>query len=65
MTTVRREAKRANKLAGQLTSSIIRIRVGLGEYQNQSVAPEDLVQINQALGNVVNGLASDWVNNQE
>jgi hypothetical protein len=62
---VRREAKRANKLAAQLTSSLGKVRAGLGEYQNQSAVPEDLVQINQTVGNVVNGLASDWVNNQE
>jgi hypothetical protein len=60
---VRREAKRANKLAAQLTSSLGKIRAGLGEYQ--SAIPDDLVQINRTVGNVVNGLASDWVNNQE
>ncbi len=45
--TVRRETKRANKLAGQLTTSLGKIRAGLGEYQNQSAVPEDLVQINR------------------
>lgn len=64
-TTVRREAKRANKLAAQLTSSLGKIRDGLEENRDQSAVPEDLVQINRTVGNVVNGLASDWVNNQE
>jgi len=58
-TTVRREAKRANKLASQLTSSLSKIRAGLGEYQNPGAIPEDIVRINQAVGNAVNGLASD------
>ena len=58
-TNVRREAKRANKLASQLTSSLSKIRAGLGEYQNPGVIPEDIVRINQAVGNAVNGLASD------
>lgn len=58
-TTVRREAKRANKLASQLTSSLSKIRAGLGEYQIPGVIPEDIVRINQAVGNAVNGLASD------
>jgi len=58
-TVVRREAKRANKLANQLTSSLSKIRAGLGEYQNPGAIPEDIVQINKAVGNAVNGLASD------
>jgi hypothetical protein len=62
---VRKEAKRANKLAAQLTLSLGKIRSGLGEYQNQSEIPEDLAQINRTVGNVINGLASDWVNNQD
>ena len=58
-TNVRREAKRANKLASQLTSSLSKIRAGLVEYQNPGAIPEDIVRINQAVGNAVNGLASD------
>jgi len=59
-TTVRREAKRAHKLASQLTSSSRRIRVGLGENQDLGAIPDDIVQINQAVGNAFSGLASDW-----
>ncbi|MBA4376955.1 MAG: hypothetical protein C0401_12400 [Anaerolinea sp.] len=59
-TTVRREAKRANKLASQLTSSLSKIRSGLGEHQDQGPIPEDIVQLNQAVGNIVSGLAADW-----
>jgi len=58
-TTVRREAKRANKLASQLTNSLSKIRTGLGEYQNPGAIPEDIVRINQTVGNAVNGLASN------
>jgi flagellin-like hook-associated protein FlgL len=58
-TTVRREAKHANKLVSQLTNSLSKIRAGLGEYQNQGAIPEDIVRINQVVGNAVSGLASD------
>ena len=58
-TNVRREAKRANKLASQLTNSLSKIRAGLGEYQNPGAIPEDIVRINQTVGNAVNSLASD------
>jgi len=57
--TVRREAKRANKLAGQLTESIRKIRTGLGENQDTGVIPEDILQIKQAFGNPVNDFGAD------
>ena len=57
--TVRREAKRANKLASQLTDSIRKIRTSLGENQDAGVIPEDILQIKQAIGNTVNDFGSD------
>jgi len=57
--TVRREAKRANKLASQLTDSIRKIRTGLGENQDAGVIPEDILQIKQAIGNSVTDFESD------
>ena len=57
--TVRREAKRANKLASQLTASMRKIRTGLGENQDAGVIPEDILQIKQAFGNTVNDFGSD------
>lgn len=57
--TVRREAKRANKLASQLTASMRKIRTGLGENQDAGVIPEDILQIKQAFGNPVNDFESD------
>ena len=57
--TVRREAKRANKLVSQLTDSIRKIRTGLGENQDAGVIPEDILQIKQAFGNTVNDFGSD------
>ena len=57
--TVRREAKRANKLASQLTNSLSKIRTGLGAHQNPGAVPEDIVQINQAVGYAVNDFVSD------
>lgn len=57
--TVRREAKRANKLASQLTDSIRKIRTGLGENQDAGVIPEDILQIKQAFRNPVYDFGSD------
>jgi len=63
--TVRREARHANALANQLTGSLSKIRVGLGDYQNQRGVPEDIVLINQTIRNTVSGLTSDWITNPE
>ena len=57
--TVRREAKRANKLANQLTDSIRKIRMGLGENQDAGVIPEDILQIKQAFRNGISDFGSD------
>ena len=57
--TVRREAKRANRLASQLTDSIRKIRTSLGENQDAGVIPEDILQIKQAFGNTVNDFGAD------
>ena len=57
--TVRREAKRANRLVSQLTESIRKIRTGLGENQDAGVIPEDILRIKQAFGNPVNDFGSD------
>ena len=57
--TVQREAKRANKLASQLTESIRKIRTGLGENQDTDVIPEDILQIKQAFGNAISDFGSD------
>ena len=57
--TVRREAKRANKLASQLTDSIRKIRTGLGENQEAGLIPEDILQIKQAIGNAVTDFESN------
>ncbi len=57
--TVRREVKRVNKLSGQLTESLSKIRAGLSENQYPVGSSEDIRRINQILGNDINGLASD------
>ena len=57
--TVRREAKRANKLASQLTDSIRKIRTSLGENQDAGIIPEDILRIKQSFGNPVNDFGSD------
>jgi len=57
--TVRREAKRANKLVSQLTESIRKIRTGLGENQDAGVIPEEILQIKQAFRNAISDFGSD------
>jgi len=57
--TVRREAKRANKLVSQLTESIRKIRTGLGENQDAGVIPEEILQIKQAFRNDISDFGSD------
>jgi len=57
--TMRREAKRANKLVCHLTESIRKIRTGLGENQDTDVIPEDILQIKQAFGNAISDFGSD------
>ncbi len=57
--TVRREAKRANKLASQLSESIRKIHTGLGENQDAGLIPGDILKITQTFGNPVNDFGSD------
>lgn len=61
--TVRREAKHAKKLTYQLAGSLRKIRMGLGKYQNLSLIPEDVGNINQIVGSAITGLVSDWNTN--
>ena len=56
---VRREAKHANKLARQLTESISKIRTGLNDNQDPDGIPEDILRINQTLGDEVNNYETD------
>jgi hypothetical protein len=60
---VRKDAKRANKLANQLTLTLTKIRAGMGGLQSQVPAPEDIEQINQVVSNAVHGLTSEWTGN--
>jgi hypothetical protein len=60
---IRKDAKRANKLANQLTLTLTKIRSGLGGSQAHAHVPEEILQINQVVGNAVSALASDWNNN--
>jgi hypothetical protein len=60
---VRKDAKRANKLANQLTLTLTKIRAGMGGLQSQAPAPEDIEQINQVVSNAVHGLTSEWNGN--
>jgi len=57
--TVRREAKRTNKLASPLTDSIRKIRTGLDENQSAGVIREDIIQIKQTFGNAISDFGSD------
>jgi len=60
---VRKDAKRANKLANQLTLTLTKIRAGMGGLQSQTPAPQDIERINQVVSNAVHGLTSEWNGN--
>jgi hypothetical protein len=60
---VRKDARRANKLANQLTLTLTKIRTGMGGLQSQSPVPEDIEQINQVVSTAVHGLTSEWNGN--
>jgi len=61
--SIRKDAKRANKLTNQLTLTLTKIRSGLGGLQEQAPVPEEIEQINQVIGNTVSGLAAEWNSN--
>ena len=60
---VRKDAKRANKLANQLTLTLTKIQSGMGGLQSQAPAPQDIERINQVVSNAVHGLTSEWTHN--
>ena len=60
---VRKDARRANKLANQLTLTLTKIRTGMGGLQSQPPVPEDIEQINQVVSTAVHGLTSEWNGN--
>jgi hypothetical protein len=47
---VQKEARKAKKLAHQLTSSFCKIRLGIAEHQDHLQAPDEISKINQELG---------------
>ena len=57
---IRKDAKRANKLANQLTQTLTKIRSDMTGLQITTDAPEDLKQINQTVSNAVRGLNAGW-----
>ena len=58
-----KDAKRASKLANQLTLTLTKIRAGMNGLQSQGPAPEDIERINKAVSNAVHGLTSEWNGN--
>ena len=57
---VRKNAKRANRLANQLTLTLHKIRSHMDGVQAQNYIPKDIVQINMTIDNGVGALASEW-----
>ena len=57
---VRRNAKRANQLAGQLTLTLMRLRDQENEISGQSDAPEDIQRMNLSVVSSVNRLLAEW-----
>lgn len=60
---VRKDARRANKLANQLTLTLTKIRAGMGGLRSQSPVPEDIERINRVVSTAVHGLTSEWNGN--
>jgi len=61
ISTIKQEARRVQKLTNQLSTSLNKIRVGLGEHQKPWVAPQEVRQINQVVEAAINDLAIDWL----
>jgi len=59
---IRKDARRANKLANQLTLALTKIRAGMDGLQPQAPAPEDIERINHTVTRVIQGLTSEWIN---
>jgi hypothetical protein len=61
--TLRKEARRANQLARQLTGSLRKVHACLDENRYPKPFPNELLQINQAVENTIGGLVSEWKTN--
>ena len=58
---IKHEARRVQKLTNQLSTSLSKIRVGLGEHQKPWVATQEVSQINHVVESAINDLAIDWL----
>ena len=58
--TLRRNTKRANQLAGQLTLTLRELRTQESELPHQSSAPEDVQRMNLSVVTTVNRLLAEW-----
>jgi hypothetical protein len=63
--TLHREARHANQLARQLTGTLRKVHTTLDENRDLQPFPNELIQINQAVENTINGLVSEWNTNLE
>ena len=63
--TLQREACHANQLARQLTGTLRKVHTTWDENRDLQPFPNELIQINQAVENTINGLVSEWSTNLE
>ena len=61
ISAIKHEARRVQKLTNQLSTSLSKIRVGLGEHQKPWVATQEVSHINQVVESAINDLAIDWL----
>jgi hypothetical protein len=57
---IRKDTRQANKLVGQLTSTISRINSDVVDVSNDIPVPQDIVLKNQELVSAIYNLSSDW-----
>ena len=63
--TLRKEARRANQFAKQLTGTLRKVHATLDKNCDLQPFPNELIQINQAVENTISGLVSEWNTNLE
>lgn len=58
--SVRKEARRANRLARQLRQSLFQFRTGLDGLPERTPVPSDILRMGQTVDTVLEDLSADW-----
>ncbi|MBI9050022.1 MAG: hypothetical protein JEZ00_11415 [Anaerolineaceae bacterium] len=57
---MRKDTKRANKLAKQLSLTLTKVHRGMGGFQTQPDMPAETLEVNQLLGKTFKDLITNW-----